>query len=289
MIIIDRLINLCKADMSEKKFILNADDFGLSQYHNQAVLEGYVNGFLTSASICANTDAFDSAVNDVLPDCEKLSIGVHLNIIEGKSLTKCTHLTDKTGKFNKSYLYLLLNSHNNNLMKEIEQEFRAQIERVKSCAMVDHIDSHVHIHSIPKIFELVCKLAKEFDIPYVRTQHEKPFFVPSLKKNLNFKLPINLIKLVLLNYLTLKNKKIIKKYNLKTNDYLVGVTYTSMMDQDAIRSALLKIENSAIVECLVHPQKSSYNYNKEFEILKDINLKESILKMGFNLTNYKNT
>ena len=42
---------------------------------------GYVNGFLSSASLCANGDAFDNAVNDVLPDCPNLSVGVHLNIM----------------------------------------------------------------------------------------------------------------------------------------------------------------------------------------------------------------
>ena len=58
--------------MINKKFILNADDFGLTQAHNQAVLEGYNNGFLTSASLCANGEAFESAVHDILPDCSNL-------------------------------------------------------------------------------------------------------------------------------------------------------------------------------------------------------------------------
>ena len=33
--------------MGNKNFILNADDFGLTPNHNQAVLEGYINGFLS--------------------------------------------------------------------------------------------------------------------------------------------------------------------------------------------------------------------------------------------------
>lgn len=60
--------------MINKKFILNADDFGLTQNHNQAILEGCINGFLTSASLCANGEAFDSAVHDILPDCPNLGI-----------------------------------------------------------------------------------------------------------------------------------------------------------------------------------------------------------------------
>ena len=79
--------------MSKKKFILNADDFGMSKAHNRAVLDGYNNGFLSSASICANGPSFESAVNEILPECQNLSLGVHLNIIEGKSLTHCPLLT----------------------------------------------------------------------------------------------------------------------------------------------------------------------------------------------------
>ena len=82
-----------------KKFILNADDFGMSKAFNRAVLEGYNNGFLSSASLCANGKAFNAAVNEILPECPDLGLGVHLNIIEGKALTKADMLTDKKGKF----------------------------------------------------------------------------------------------------------------------------------------------------------------------------------------------
>ena len=89
-----------------KKFILNADDFGMSGAFNKAVLEGYNFGILKSASLCANGEAFDEAVNDIIPKCENLSVGVHLNIIEGKSLTRPTMLTDEKGNFNNFFFYL---------------------------------------------------------------------------------------------------------------------------------------------------------------------------------------
>ena len=81
--------------MVEKKFILNADDFGMSKAFNRAVLDGYHNGFLTSASLCANGKAFNAAVNEIIPECPNLGLGVHLNIIEGRSLTKAPLLTNK--------------------------------------------------------------------------------------------------------------------------------------------------------------------------------------------------
>ena len=158
-----------------KKFILSADDFGMSKAFNKAVLEGYEFGILKSCSLCANGEAFDEAISDVIPKCENLSVGVHLNIIEGKSLTNPDMLTDKNGVFNQGYISIMLKSLDKKFLNQVEKEFRAQIEKIQALTKVDHIDSHVHTHAIPNIFKLTVKLAKEYNIPCIRTQHEKPY------------------------------------------------------------------------------------------------------------------
>ena len=71
-----------------KRFILNADDFGMSDAYNRAVLEAYPDGILKSASLVANGKAFDYAINHIIPQCPNLGIGIHLNIIEGESIGK---------------------------------------------------------------------------------------------------------------------------------------------------------------------------------------------------------
>ena len=175
------------------KLVINADDFGLSEYFNRAVYAGFHSGLLSAASLCANGEAFDSAVNDVIPNCEGLSVGVHLNVMEGKSLTNVPLLTQDDGTFQNGYISLILKSYNKEFMAQLEQEFRAQIEKIQAVVKVDHIDSHVHTHAIPNIFRLVAKLADEYKIPYIRTQYEKMYFVPSLMKHLNFKYPPNIL------------------------------------------------------------------------------------------------
>ena len=275
-----------------KKFILNADDFGMSKEFNKAVLDGFNNGFLTSASLCANGKAFSAAVNDILPECSGLGTGVHLNVIEGYSLTKCRFLTDKNGKFNKGYLYFMLNSNKKEVLNELEAEFRAQIELIKKYTKPDHIDSHVHVHGIPAIFKLVCKLADEYGIPYVRTQHEEIYPVPSTQKNLNIPHFINIIKILLLNYFTCINKKTLKNFNIKTNDYLIGVGYTGMMDSMTVEYGLKVLKNDCIAEALIHPCCYTGNiqnsHSAEFAITLDKKLEDKIRRMGFEITNYKN-
>ena len=227
--------------MVEKKFILNADDFGMSKAFNRAVLDGYHNGFLTSASLCANGKAFNAAVNEIIPECPNLGLGVHLNIIEGRSLTKAPLLTNKKGKFNNGFLSILLKSHDESFLNQVEFEFRTQIETVMNYTKVDHIDSHVHTHSIPNLFKITAKLAKEYNIPYIRTQYEEMYFVPSIRKHLNLKYPPNILKILLLNYFTSINKKVVEEYGLKTNDNLIGVGYTGLMDDLTIEYGLGKI------------------------------------------------
>ena len=277
-----------------KRFILNADDFGMTKEYNRAVLEGFNNGILTSASLCANGSAFSAAVNDILPECAGLGLGVHLNIIEGKSLTGCNLLTDKHGDFNKGYFFYILNTNNKNVLPQIEKELRAQIEKVKKYTNIDHIDSHVHTHAIPPIFELVCKLAEEYNIPCIRTQHEHFYTVSSFKKHIGLSYPLNLIKIVLLNLFTAKNKTVLKKFNLKTNNYIIGVGYTGMMDSDTVRAGLEALpETDCIAEALIHPccyvdKVIKNSHTREFSITLDKKLKDDIYRLGFTLTNYKN-
>lgn len=278
--------------MGRKSFILNADGFGTSKASNRAVLNGYHNGFLTSTSLCANGKAFNAAVNEIIPECPNLGTGVHLNISDGRSLTKAPLLTNKRGKFNNNFLQILLKSNNQEFLKQVEFEFKTQIETVMNYTKPDHIASNMHIHAIPAIFEITAKLAKEYNIPFVRTQYEEMYFVPSVKKYLNFKYPLNILKMILLNNFSQTNKKTVEKYGLKTNDYLIGIEYKGLMDNSTVEYGLQAIENDGITEVLINPCDyavstiKNRNYT-EFLITQNKSLKDKIARMGFDITNYK--
>lgn len=278
-----------------KKFILNADDFGMSKAFNRAVLEGYQSGILKSASLVANGEAFDEAIASIIPQCPDLGIGIHLNIMEGKSLCEdLSTLTNSEGTFNNSYIQLLTKSYNPKeieFMPELEREFRRQIEKIMSKTPVTHIDSHVHIHSIPKIFNLVCRLAKEYEIKQVRTQFEKPYIIPDLKKHLTSKYFVNIIKSLLLGFFTVFNEATIHKYELETNDYLIGVLYTSMMDALTVSYGAMAVKYDNItVETLIHPCRyedgTIDNHFDEFLLTKNKKLKEKLENLGYEITNY---
>lgn len=278
-----------------KRFILNADDFGLSKALNRAVFEGYQAGLLKSASLVANGEAFDEAINSIIPQCPDLGVGIHLNIMEGQSLCEdLTTLTDSNGVFNNSYVNLLIKAYNPKEIEfypQLEREFRRQIEKIMSKTRVTHIDSHVHVHSIPKIFDMVCRLAKEYEIKQVRTQFEKPYIIPDLHKHLTLKYPINIIKSMLLGAFTVLNEATIHKYELNTNDYLIGILYTSMMDALTVSYGAMAVKyDNVTVEALIHPCRyedgTVDNHFDEFLLTKNKKLKEKIEKLGYEITNY---
>lgn len=273
---------------SGKKVIFTADDFGLSEGANLAILDGIKNGALTSACICANGDFFNHAMEKIVPQIPQIDLGVHLNIIEGKSLVAHRFLTNSSGEFFRGFISLLIKSYNKKFMKEVEAEFRAQIEAVLEGAKkvgvgVNFINSHVHTHAIPHIFELTAKLAREYKIPFIRTQGERFYFAATTPK------PINLLKVVVLNYFTIINRAAVKKYNLKTNDFILGVSYTGEMNENTVLEGLKSLSHfeNILVEILIHPNVEDKNSLKYVEYLMCANSEFKDKMVGFTLSGVK--
>lgn len=272
---------------SKREIIFTADDFGLKKTYNDAILDCFLNGFLTSACVCANGDAYNDAMERVLPQCiksgKKLDLGVHLNVIEGKSLREHTYLTDKNGNFRHGFLSLLLNSYNQDFMWELEEEFRAQIEAILRDSEakgfeVSFINSHVHVHAIPKIFQLVKKLALEYKIPFIRTQNEMLYVTDKASPRI-----INIIKVFILKFFTL----LFNKTDI-TNKYITGVGFTGEMGKEEIFYGIKHLlkHKEGLVEILIHPDSDENNSERyqQFLSAKNLGLKKKIEDLGFSFT-----
>ena len=164
------------------KFIITADDFGISPGVNDAIIKSHNKGSLTHASIMVNMKYFQDAIQKKKNQAKNLNIGLHLNLTTGKALSdinKINLLVDDKGYFKHSFVKLLLLpflKDKKGLQKQIEIEIENQINYcIKNNIKLSHLDSHKHIHTIPWIFEIVIKLSNKYKIPRIRTINENFF------------------------------------------------------------------------------------------------------------------
>jgi len=168
-----------------KQLILTADDFGMAQCVNEAVIEAHTAGVLTSASLMVNGMAFDDAVHRARAT-PTLAVGLHLTLAQGKSTLpreQIPDLTDATGYFpNQPVGAGLRYFFRRGLRSQIEAEVRAQIEKFLATGLaLDHLDGHMNIHMHPTILALLLNLSGEYGIRALRVPDE-PWF-PSLLWN----------------------------------------------------------------------------------------------------------
>ena len=155
-----------------KSLIVNADDFGLTEGLNRAILDGHRHGIITSTTLMANGMAFDSAVAVALA-APVLGIGVHLNLTQGypvSSASRVPSIVTPEGSFYPGPGILARQVLTRKAkLKDIENELRSQIEKIASAGIrITHLDGHKHIHLLPPIFGMVLKLAREYGIHCVR-------------------------------------------------------------------------------------------------------------------------
>src|ERR1044071_6495407 len=173
----------------ERALIVETDDLGLSRSSNAGIRAAADRGVVTSTCVLVNGAAFDEAVQEVVPDFPALGLGVHLNIVEGSTTRPAaprgSPLVGADVRYRMSFPALLLRQWNGRLLAEIEADYRHQIETALArLPRVDHLNSHQHSHVVPALFEMVCRLAGEYRIPYVRSLRERFVVAGSLQSHL---------------------------------------------------------------------------------------------------------
>lgn len=221
-----------------KQLIINADDFGISKLTNEGIIDCFINGILTSTTIMANGNAFEHAVQ-LAKKHKDLRVGVHLNLTQGKPLSNAFqgNLTEKN--IYKAMVGLLDS-------KDIEKEFRAQIEKVLDNKIKPtHIDGHKHIHIFPKITGIVIKLAKEYNIKAIRFPKNKIF---------NYKLALTkqMPKLMLIGLYARMAEKSIINNGIITTDEFYGILETGQLTTDKLKNILNNMDNCT-AELMCHP------------------------------------
>lgn len=234
------------------KKIINADDFGVSEGVNNAVIKAFKGGVLNSTSVMVNMDYAVEAARLTAEQGQGLATGLHLNLTMGKAVSnpaKIPLLVDHEGNFNCGFVKLLLMSLlvKKELTEQVKTETLAQIQRAKEMGFtLAHIDSHRHIHIIPAIFKTVQQLAAENNIPRIRITNEDIRTTFKDNQDLSFLLDGGLVK-----YLLLRTLAFINKYPTKT--YFYSVLYTGKLQKSRLQHITVDESKYDTLEVMIHP------------------------------------
>lgn len=239
------------------KLLINADDLGLTRSGSETILNCIDEGLLNGVSIVPNGAAFDYAVTR-LADRRAVSLGIHLNLVEGRPVSppeRLPRLVDSRGCFRYGFiglwkaLSLSSGKVREDLLGELRGEIVAQIQKCVEAAAYCHsfrLDSHTHVHMIPPIFEIILQLVPQYEITYIRIPHER--FI-------NHRLfSLNGIKQVLLRLLSRQAEKKIEDRHILHGREFFGILYSGRMHQTNWPAMLERFgDQPGIAEVLFHP------------------------------------
>ncbi len=249
-----------------KRIYIHADDFGIGNEITDNILDCIHNGVINSTSIVCTTDSFSYGIDKYKSVSEKVRVCLHLNLVEGTPLTpkeEANLIVDETGEFKYSFLMLWLkyslssNTIKTKFREQIRKEIEYQIIKYKN-AIDDQtplrVDSHMHFHMIPFVFECLLEVSEKYNIAFVRNPYELKYGYGYVRMRNH--LSLNFIKNILLNRLSKKYITKAQKKGIQTNEYFVGVLSTGRMTYRDVSSALSKIKNKKkpeSVDVLFHP------------------------------------
>lgn len=243
-----------------KKLIINADDLGVSDDINKGIVECIVKGAVTRASILAAGDYFDDAAV-LLRKNNLKKAGAHLALTGGfrplSRAEKIKTLVTREGVFEKNFPALILKC----ILGKVDQghiysELKAQIDRIKNAGVeVSHIDCHEHIHMFPLILRQVVRLAREYNVAYIRFPYER---VPLKDMIVE---PANVFRLLCLRSACYFSKGILKRSGIGYNDYFFGQFHAHNLTAKDF-SRFLKTAKDGTNEIGCHPGYFGSNISK---------------------------
>ena len=147
-----------------KRLIINADDFGLTEGINNGISDCYKKGAIKDISLIADSNAYEHAVGLAKKNNIK-NIGAHIVLSEE---------TDPRRKYYKFPWRYFLGTISD---KDIYANVKNQISKIKNSGFdITHLNSHQHIHMVPRILKVFIRLAKEFSVKFIRFPYEAKIF-----------------------------------------------------------------------------------------------------------------
>lgn len=241
------------------KVILHADDFGFDKDTTEATIECFEQGSLTSATIMANCEGAEIAI-DYAKKHPEFSFGVHQTYVDGLKpacdAAEIPTLTDKNGLFEESSVVrkkaLMLKLRKDEIVKESNAQ-KAILEN--HGLTVSHLDSHGHLHKFPSFL---------FAMQQMRIEGQKRLKLRSVQ-NVFVNRPSPTSPSAILNNMF---RWYIKKNFVTTDYFYMSANALDINWGPEIFSQMNKLPQDATIEIGVHPGHQEEWRQHEFD---DIN------------------
>jgi predicted glycoside hydrolase/deacetylase ChbG (UPF0249 family) len=157
------------------KLAINADDFGLDEEIDRAIIELASKKALSAVSVLISSDSFSRERFASLLETEA-SIGVHLALTECRPLSADfpKNWLDVDGRFPLNWLRFFSKSLFTRLDAEIIfKEWSMQYQKLESLMSgsgksIQFLDSHQNVHFWPPVAKVAMRLRDTHSIPYIR-------------------------------------------------------------------------------------------------------------------------
>ena len=159
-----------------RRFIINADDFGISEGVNRGILAAHEAGSVTSASLLVNLPAFQHALR-CAAGAPGLGVGLHFNLTAGSPVVpweRVRSLCDASTRAFLSLPRLIARALRGAIVpSEVATECTAQIARLAAArGAITHLDAHHHVHLLPGVWKPLRQAARQAGIECVRVPFE---------------------------------------------------------------------------------------------------------------------
>ncbi len=236
---------------AERRLIINADDFGLTEGVNRAILELNAAEVLPSATLMATGRAFRDAVHSAFVQTS-LGVGCHIVLVNGRPELHPAELPTLApeGRLRSSVTGFMVDLFGGRIAsREIEREAVAQIRQLQSAGItVTHLDTHKHTHMFPRVLGPLIRAARACNVPAIRNPFEPDWSLHLTEKAPRTRrLQVRTLRLFREQFL-----RAVRAARLRTTDGALGVLSTGTFDTGYVLR-LLRNMPPGTWELVCHP------------------------------------
>ena len=223
-------------DYNRKNLIISADDFGISRLADVNILRLAESGKVDRVAVMMSPNLSDREAERLKNS--NVKIDIHLHLIRDDSDYWLGNRRLKEGAVKRMVAFVFNYLTGRAGEEKIALKWAIQIENFFEVfgRYPDGIGSHEYIHFFPPYFRAVLKLAKKYEVPYVRLGSSRYSCENKVAR--------------ILNWLRRKNIAVFEKSGLATSQYMISLDWS-----ENISKIFEIVPKEGTVELVCNPER----------------------------------